>query len=459
MRTRIRRFATVFHISSIIPGHSVTKLVSFREIVQDEKDIKMKGSNKTRWLAVLALLIVVAAATGYWLMNREPESTGPAAAGQNARPASGGRHGGRFGAVLAPVQTATATSEAVPHYLSGLGTITAANTVTVRSRVDGQLIALHFQEGQQVKAGDLLAEIDPSQFKVALAQAQGQLAKDKATLANARRDLARYQQLVKTNLVSRQELDTQQSLVSETQGTIKADEAAVASAQLQLDWSRITAPVDGRVGLKQVDIGNQISSGDTTGIVVLTQTHPIDLVFTLPENDIATVVGAQKAGKSLTVEAWDRTNKQKLSDGVLLSLDNQIDATTGTIKLKARFSNQDDALFPNQFVNARMLVDTQQDAVVIPAAALQMGNDGHFVWVLNDKNQVSKHTVIPGIQNSQTVVVSAGLAAGERVVTDGIDRLTEGAQVEVVDAHSATQDVKAAEPAPERAAGHKGARS
>lgn len=426
-------------------------------MIQDEKLIKMKGSNKSRWLVVLALLIVAGAVTGYWLMNRTPESAGPAAAAQGERPAGGGRHGGRFGATLAPVQAATATQEAVPRYLSGLGTITAANTVTVRSRVDGQLMALHFQEGQQVKAGDLLAEIDPSQFKVALAQAQGQLAKDKATLANARRDLARYQQLVKTNLVSRQELDTQQSLVSETQGTIKADEAAVASAQLQLDWSRITAPVDGRVGLKQVDIGNQISSGDTTGIVVLTQTHPIDLVFTLPENDIATVVNAQKSGKPLTVEAWDRTNKQKLSDGVLLSLDNQIDATTGTIKLKARFNNQDDALFPNQFVNARMLVDTQQDAVVIPAAALQMGNDGHFVWVLNSENKVSKHTVVPGIQDSQKVVISAGLSAGDRVVTDGIDRLTEGAKVEVVEAHSAATEAKEAEPA--TAAGHKGARS
>ena len=243
------------------------------------------------------------------------------------------------GGALAPVQAATAVNRAVPRYLTGLGTINAANTATVRSRVDGQLIAIHFQEGQQVKAGDLLAEIDPSQFKVALAQAQGQLAKDNATLANARRDLARYQQLVKTNLVSRQELDTQQSLVSETQGTIKADEAAVASAQLQLDWSRITAPIDGRVGLKQVDIGNQISSGDTTGIVVITQTHPIDLVFTLPESDIATVMQAQKAGKGLVVEAWDRTNKQKLSEGSLLSLDNQIDTTTGTIKLKARFNN------------------------------------------------------------------------------------------------------------------------
>ncbi|MEH9274616.1 MdtA/MuxA family multidrug efflux RND transporter periplasmic adaptor subunit [Klebsiella pneumoniae] len=415
----------------------------------------MKGSNKNRWAAVLAVVIVAGAAYWFW-QGREAANTPSSTAagpGQQGPGPGGGRHG-RFGAALAPVQAATATNESVPRYLSGLGTVTAANTVTVRSRVDGQLLAIHFTEGQQVKAGDLLAEIDPSQFKVALAQAQGQLAKDQATLANARRDLARYQQLVKTNLVSRQELDTQQSLVSETQGTIKADEAAVASGQLQLNWSRITAPIDGRVGLKQVDIGNQISSGDTTGIVVLTQTHPIDLVFTLPENQIATVIQAQKAGKNLVVEAWDRTNKQKISEGYLLSLDNQIDATTGTIKLKARFNNQDDTLFPNQFVNARMLVDTEQNAVVIPTAALQMGNEGHFVWVLNDENKVSKHTVTPGIQDSLKVVISAGLSAGDRVVTDGIDRLTEGAKVEVVTASSGEQ----AQPAP-RQSGKHGARS
>ena len=246
------------------------------------------------------------------------------------------------------------------------------------------------------------------------------------------------------------ELDAQQALVNETLGTIKADEAAVASAQLQLNWSRITAPTEGRVGLKQVDIGNQISSGDTAGIVVLTQTHPIDVLFTLPESDIATILQAQKAGKTLTVEAWDRTNKQKLSSGTLLSLDNQIDVTTGTIKLKARFDNQDDALFPNQFVNARMLVDTQQDAIVIHAAALQMGNDGHFVWVLNGDNQVSKHTVTTGIQDSEKVVIAAGLSAGDRVVTDGIDRLTEGAKVEVVDAHNAGGNAQQADPAQPR---------
>ncbi len=391
----------------------------------------MKGRVTFRRTVVAALVIALAGAAWYYFAHT-PSTTSES--GQKA-PAGGGRHGMR--GALPPVQAATATSESVPRYLSGLGTITAANTVTVRSRVSGQLKAIHFQEGQQVNAGDLLAEIDPSEFNVALAQAQGQLAKDKATLANARRDLARYQQLAKTSLVSRQDLDAQQALVSESEGTLKADEANVASAQLQLEWSRITAPVSGRVGLKQVDVGNQISSSDTTGIVVLTQTHPIDLIFTLPESDIATVVQAQKKGQKLVVEAWDRTNKQKLSSGTLLSLDNQIDATTGTIKLKARIDNQDDALFPNQFVNARMLVATQQDAVVIPAAALQMGNEGNFVWVLNDKNKVSKHTVTPGIQDSQKVVISAGLSAGDRVVTDGIDRLTEGAQVEVVDASNA----------------------
>ncbi|MEW5562660.1 MdtA/MuxA family multidrug efflux RND transporter periplasmic adaptor subunit [Enterobacter asburiae] len=414
----------------------------------------MKGSNKSRWLSALGVVAIAGVAVYFWHSSGTSES-GAAPAASQGQHAGGGRHGGRFGGALAPVQAATATSEAVPRYLTGLGTITAANTVTVHSRVNGQLLALHFQEGQQVKAGDLLAEIDPSQFKVALAQAQGQLAKDNATLANARRDLARYQQLVKTNLISRQEMDTQQSLVTESLGTVKADEAAVASAQLQLDWTRITAPIDGRVGLKQVDIGNQISTSDTTGIVVLTQTHPIDLVFTLPENDIATVVKAQKAGQNLAVEAWDRTNKQKLSTGALLSLDNQIDTTTGTIKLKARFNNMDDALFPNQFVNARLLVDTEQNAVVIPAAALQMGNEGNFVWVLNDENKVSKHIVVPGIQDSQKVVISDGLSAGDKVVTDGIDRLTEGAKVEVVEAHTSTSDQK---PAAEHS-GKKGARS
>ncbi|HFF9836198.1 MdtA/MuxA family multidrug efflux RND transporter periplasmic adaptor subunit [Serratia marcescens] len=394
-------------------------------------------------LLVAAILVIAAVfAWRYFNAAQPPAGTAPGAQQAGGKAGAGRAAGGRRGAPMSPVQAATATQQTVPRYLSGLGTATAANTVTVTSRVDGQLMAIHFTEGQQVKAGDLLAEIDPRPFQVQLTQAQGQLAKDQATLANARRDLARYQQLVKTNLVSRQELDTQASLVQQTEGAIKADQGAVDSAKLQITYSRITAPIDGRVGLKLVDVGNYVTSGSTTGLVVITQTHPIDVVFTLPEGNIADLLKAQKAGP-VSVEAWDRTNQNKLTTGSLLSLDNQIDTSTGTIKLKARFANEDDALFPNQFVNARLQVDTLHDAVVIPTAALQMGNEGNFVWTLSEDNKVSKHRVTAGVQDSRQVVISAGLNAGDRVVTDGIDRLTEGMQVEVLAPNDAPAASKA----------------
>jgi len=390
-----------------------------------------------RRFPVIPLVIAVAliAGGGYWWYSHSSASQAqPAEGAEQSRGKGhrgGGRNGGAMGAAMAPVQAADAIRQSVPQYLTGLGTVTAANTVTLRSRVDGDLIALHFNEGQEVKAGQLLAEIDPRPYQVALIQAEGQLAKSNATLANAKRDLARYEKLAKTSLVSQQELDTQRSLVSETQGTIKADEGSVARARLNLTYSRVTSPIDGRVGLKQVDIGNYVSSGDTTGIVVITQTHPIDLIFSLPENDISAILSAQKQG-AVPVEAWDRSNKTLLTTGALLSLDNQIDTTTGTVKLKARFENQDDRLFPNQFVNARLKVSTLQDAIVIPAAALQMGNEGSFVWVVNSDNKVSKKIVTIEFQDSEKVVIKAGLEAGEKVVTDGIDRLTDGATVEVV---------------------------
>lgn len=387
----------------------------------------MNASRSISKKILLLILVALVAVAGYFLWPKGDDGSATNASQQQPRGKNGRRN-----MPLAPVQAATAQTQSVPQYFSGLGTVTAANTVTVRSRVDGQLMAIHFQEGQQVEAGQLLAEIDPRPYQVALAQAQGQLARDKATLANAQRDLARYQKLAKSSLVSQQELDTQRSLVSETQGTIKADEGSVASAELNLTYSRITAPIAGRVGLKQVDVGNYITSGDSTGLVVLTQTHPIDVLFSLPENNIQPILQAQKAGQPLIVEAWDRSNSTLLTQGELLSLDNQIDTTTGTIKLKARFSNEDDRLFPNQFVNARLKVNTLHDAVVIPVAALQMGSEGNFVWVINSENQVSKKSVKPGLQDSEKVVISAGLDAGERVVTDGLDRLTEGAKVEVV---------------------------
>ncbi|EIT7184394.1 MdtA/MuxA family multidrug efflux RND transporter periplasmic adaptor subunit [Serratia marcescens] len=395
-----------------------------------------------RLLAAAIAIIVAVLAWRHFSAAQPTAGTTPGAHQAAGKTGAGRAAGGRRGAPMSPVQAATATQQTVPRYLSGLGTATAANTVTVTSRVDGQLMAIHFTEGQQVKAGDLLAEIDPRPFQVLLTQAQGQLAKDQATLANARRDLARYQQLVKTNLVSRQELDTQASLVQQTEGAIKADQGAVDSAKLQITYSRITAPIDGRVGLKLVDVGNYVTSGSTTGLVVITQTHPIDVVFTLPEGNIADLLKAQKAGP-VSVEAWDRTNQNKLTTGSLLSLDNQIDTATGTIKLKARFANEDDALFPNQFVNARLQVDTLHDAVVIPTAALQMGNEGNFVWTLSEDNKVSKHRVTAGVQDSRQVVISAGLNAGDRVVTDGIDRLTEGMQVEVLAPNDAPATSKA----------------
>ncbi len=395
-----------------------------------------------RLLAVAIAIIVAVLAWRHFSAAQPTAGTTPGAHQAAGKTGAGRAAGGRRGAPMSPVQAATATQQTVPRFLSGLGTATAANTVTVTSRVDGQLMAIHFTEGQQVKAGDLLAEIDPRPFQVQLTQAQGQLAKDQATLANARRDLARYQQLVKTNLVSRQELDTQASLVQQTEGAIKADQGAVDSAKLQITYSRITAPIDGRVGLKLVDVGNYVTSGSTTGLVVITQTHPIDVVFTLPEGNIADLLKAQKAGP-VSVEAWDRTNQNKLTTGSLLSLDNQIDTATGTIKLKARFANEDDALFPNQFVNARLQVDTLHDAVVIPTAALQMGNEGNFVWTLSEDNKVSKHRVTAGVQDSRQVVISAGLNAGDRVVTDGIDRLTEGMQVEVLAPNDAPATSKA----------------
>lgn len=386
------------------------------------------------WRLLTALLLVAAGLLLWRYFSAAAPQDNPAGARSGQQQPGGGRRN----APMSPVLAAAAQESSVPRFLLGLGTVTAANTVTVRSQVSGPLIALHFTEGQQVKAGDLLAEIDPRPFQVQLSQAEGQLAVSQATLENAKMDLARYQKLSKTNLVSRQELDTQTAQVRESEGSVKAARAAVDNARLQLEYSQITAPVDGRVGLKQVDIGNLISSSDATGIVVLTQTHPIDVIFSLPESEISTIVSAQKSGQPLAVEAWDRANQQRLAQGTLLSLDNQIDPATGTIKLKARFDNQDDALFPNQFVNARIKVDTLYNAVVVPSAAVQMGNEGSFVWVLNDEDKVSRHPVTTGIQDNQRVVISTGLQAGARVVTDGIDRLTEGMKVEVLAPNAAT---------------------
>ncbi|MCW7761043.1 MdtA/MuxA family multidrug efflux RND transporter periplasmic adaptor subunit [Photorhabdus luminescens] len=383
----------------------------------------MNQNNKRRTLLFRAALasIAIAAAIFFWYQFKTPQQSGP-----SDQPSDLGHP------PLPPVQIATAKEQAVPRFLTGLGTIQAANTATVTSRVEGQLIALHFQEGQQINQGDLLAEIDPRPFQVQLAQAKGQLAKDEAILANARQDLNRYQKLANTHLISQQEMDNQRALVRQHEASLKVDQAAIDNAKLQLTYSRITAPISGKVGLKQIDIGNFISSGNNSPIVVITQTDPVDVLFSLPENDISAVLQAQKTNHDVVVSAWDRNNQQQLAAGKLLSIDNQIDAATGTIKLKARFSNQDSILFPNQFVNVRIKVDTLENAVVIPNAALQMGNEGNFVWMLGKENKVSKHLVTVKLQDTKRVVISTGLAAGDKVVTDGIDRLTDGAKVDIV---------------------------
>ncbi|MBI6218252.1 MdtA/MuxA family multidrug efflux RND transporter periplasmic adaptor subunit [Proteus sp. DFP240708] len=386
---------------------------------------------KKRVSLIIALIVVIAGGYAYWQFNAaktaSPENKGTQATNTQSRGISGSRR-----PPLPPVQVATSTQEDVPQFLSALGTVKATNSVTVTSRVEGQLMALHFTEGQQVQKGDLLAEIDSRPFEVQLAQAKGQLAKDQATLANARLDLVRYQKLAKTNLVSQQELDNQQALVKQSEASIRIDEATISNAQLQLTYSKITAPISGRVGLKQVDVGNYISGGSSTPIVVINQMDPVDVLFTLPEQDLANVIQARKNNADLPVTALDRNNQFELAQGTLFSVDNQIDAATGTIKLKARFPQQENTLFPNQFVNVRLYVTTLEKAVVIPNAALQMGNEGHFVWVVDSEDKVSKLRVEVALQNAEKVVIASGLSANQRVVTDGVDRLTQGAKVDIV---------------------------
>ena len=342
---------------------------------------------------------------------------------------------------MPPVRVAPSLAQNVPHFLNGLGTVLPSSDVLVTSRVDGQLQRLHFQEGQRVKAGDLLAEIDPRPFKAALDQARGTLAKDQAQLDNARKDLARYATLAQGNYIATQQYETQRALVRQYEGTVEADKAAVDSAALQLSYSRITAPVSGRLGLRNVDEGNMIKASDTSGIVRITEVSPCDVVFTLPESQVPLVVQALRAHEDdvdrrpLPVQAWDREQKHQLDLGGLLSLDNQIDLSTGTVKLKARFPNTAGALYPNQFVNARLQVRVLQNAITVPASAVQLGSRGAYVYVAakNDKGQdaVTVRPITPGITSNTLTVVEKGLEPGELVVVDGLDRLRDGIAVKI----------------------------
>jgi membrane fusion protein, multidrug efflux system len=373
-----------------------------------------------RPLQVAAPLLLIAVALAWWFWPQPPE-----------QPQAGRGRFGDNGPV--PVRVAPAQQGDFAIELKALGTVTAFNTVNVRSRVDGELVKVLFEEGQRVKAGELLAIIDPRRYEVALQQAEGALQQNRAQLQNAEIDLKRYRGLYAEDSIAKQTLDTQEALVNQYRGTVKANQAAVNDAKLDLQFTQIRAPIDGRLGLRQVDVGNLISGGDSTPLVTITQTQPISVSFTLPEGELPQVQQARKAApKALMVEAWDRSERQRLAEGDLHSLDNQIDLATGTLKLKARFENAEETLFPNQFVNVRLRVRTREQATLIPSAALQYGSRGTFVYLLKEDSTVAVTPVQAGPSDGQRTLIESGVAAGDRLVLEGTDRLKDGAKVEVI---------------------------
>lgn len=373
--------------------------------------------SKTVWLLAAAL---GAAGAAYWLADRPGRQQ---ESGQTGK--------------LEPQPVSVATGQTrrgdMPIYLHGLGSVTPLHTVTLRSRVDGELVKAAFSEGRNVRQGELLAEIDPRPFQVQLEQAQGQLLRDEALLKNAELDLARYQTLLEQDSIAAQQTATQAALVKQYRGTVEIDRAQLENAKLQLAYTKISAPISGRIGLRLVDQGNMVRASDANGLAVITQMQPISVVFTLPEDQAPAVMARWRSGTALEVEAYDRAGQQKLAVGKLLAIDNQIDPATGTLKLKAIFDNPDHTLFANQFVNVKMRLDILRDAVLAPNAAIQQGAGGAYVYLVNADNTVTVRQVKTGAASGETVSIIDGLDAGQTLVVDGADRLRDGAAVKIAE--------------------------
>jgi multidrug efflux system membrane fusion protein len=384
-----------------------------------------KPGGRKRGLVWLAFLLLIAAVVGYavWRASQPPAPT-TTATGRGRGRGTGAGTGGPI-----PVVVTNGSRAEVPVILKGIGNVTAYYTDTVTSRVDGQIVKVDFTEGELVKAGQTLVEIDPRPYQVQLEQAEGALAHDQAILNGAQIDFDRYKTAYGRNAIAKQQLDDQQQTVLQVQGTVKQDQANVDNAKLQLTYASVTAPITGVVGLRLVDPGNMVHGASGTGLVVITQLQPISVLFTIPEDSLPPVVQKLRAGAHLPVDAYNRDDSKKLASGTLITLDNQIDSTTGTSRLKAVFDNKDNALFPEQFVNIHLLVDTLQQQLVVPNVAVQNGQQGAFVYTVDDSSKVHLKTVQVGIVTDKVSDILSGLSDQDRVVVDGTDRLVEGAQV------------------------------
>lgn len=401
------------------------------------KQIWAKTSARNRRYLTIGLIVIVTLVLAAFVFHSRQEAAKP--------PGGGGRNSGTMSIVPAVVSKGD-----IGISINALGTVTSLATVTIQSQISGQLMRIDFQEGQDVKKGDLLEEIDPRPYEAVLAQMKGQLARDDALLKGARVDLARYQVLAAQKAVPQQTLDTQVVLVAQDEGTVASDQGQVKAAEVNLVYCRILSPLDGRVGLRQVDQGNYVTPSEPNGLVVITQLQPISVLFTVPEDNLPAISARMQASAKLPATAYDRSGANKIADGVLQTFDSQIDPTTGTIKMRAQFSNEAKNLFPNQFVNIRLLVDTHKDVTVMPTAGIQRGVPGTFVYLVNSDNTVSVRKVVLGVTDGDRVEVQSGLAPGDRIVVDGADKLRDGAKI-IVRASADNSNL----PAPTKSNGNK----